>query len=67
MTESWNDSTPEAILDSLRDDRGLSTEDREQRLDRLVQMFPAERLVSAVRTRLTDLSGPDAETVFPAD
>jgi len=64
VTALWNDETPEAILDSLRDDRSLSADDREQGLNRMVRKFPAERLASAAKTRLADLSGNDAEAVF---
>ncbi|WP_435016873.1 hypothetical protein TA3x_004454 [Tundrisphaera sp. TA3] len=56
--------TPEAILDELRDARDLSDEEREARLARLVEQFPADRLRVAARSRLADLGGGDAEAVL---
>ncbi len=58
-----SDESPDAVLDRLRDD-DLTDEDKESLLGRLVERFPAERLVAAVRSRLDDLGGGDAEAVL---
>ena len=64
MTDTNADDTPESILNNLRDDPGLSPADRDERLGRMIERFPADRLVDAARVRLGDLSGGDAEAVL---
>lgn len=58
------DESPTMTLDRLRDDRSLTPDDRDRLLAGLVERFPADRLVAAVRERLGQLSGDDAETIF---
>ncbi len=58
------DEGPESILDRLRDDRALTVDDREALLNRLVERFPADRLIAAIRGRLVDLRGGDAEVIL---
>lgn len=55
---------PEAILDRLRDERGLSDVEREALLGHLVERFPATRLIAAIRGRFDDLGGEEAEVVL---
>lgn len=64
MIEPSDGETPESMLDRLRDDRGLSDDEREALIGRLVERFPAHRLVGAARSRFGDLSGEDAEAVL---
>lgn len=52
------------MLDRLRDDDALDDSAREAILTAVVERFPRERLVDAVRPRLSDLSGDDAEAVL---
>lgn len=64
MTDIANEETPGSILDRLRDDRGLSTGERESCLNRLIERFPAADLVATLPSRLRDLSGGDAEAIL---
>ena len=56
--------TPEALLDRLRAHPEWPEHERDALLDRLIAKFPAERLRAALRPRLGDLRGADAETVL---
>ncbi|HEY2156415.1 MAG TPA: hypothetical protein VGH33_12345, partial [Isosphaeraceae bacterium] len=58
-----DDESPDAVLDRLRDD-DLTDDGRDALLGRLIERFPAETLVAAVRPRLGDLGGEDAEAVL---
>lgn len=57
-------STPEAIFDDLRAHPERSERERDARLDELIRRFPADRLLAAVRPRLTDLSGADDDAIL---
>jgi len=56
--------TPDALFNELRAHPDWSDRQRDDALDRLVERFPADTLVRAVRGRLHDLSGADAETLL---
>jgi hypothetical protein len=56
--------SPDALLDALRAHPEWDERRRDDALDELVARFPAERLVAAVRPRLRDLGGPDAESLL---
>ncbi len=57
-------ATPEALLDALRAHPEWSERQRDSVLDQLIARFPAEPLRTALRPRLRDLSGADAEPVL---
>ncbi|HMB06503.1 MAG TPA: hypothetical protein VKP69_22555 [Isosphaeraceae bacterium] len=56
--------TPEVLLDALRDHPEWSESERDAQLDRLIARFPADRVRAAVRPRLDDLDGSDAEVIL---
>jgi hypothetical protein len=56
--------TPEALLDALRDHPEWSESERDAQLDRLIARFPADHVRAAVRRRLDDLNGSDAEAIL---
>jgi hypothetical protein len=58
------DDSPEAYLDRLRDEVSLSESERELLLNRIVEKYPAKRLVEAARSRLGRLDGGDAEAIL---
>ncbi len=58
-----DEDSPDAVLGRLRDE-ALTDDERDALLGRLVERFFPERLVSAVRARLNDLGGKDAEAVL---
>src|SRR3954470_10002568 len=57
-------ATPEAHFDALRDHPEWSDRRRAQELDLLIRRFPPDRCLSAVRGRLGDLHGGDAEPML---
>jgi hypothetical protein len=56
--------SPEAMLDAFRAHPGWTERERDEFLGRLVERFPAGRVVDAVRGRLGDLAGAEAEPVL---
>ena len=56
--------SPAAMLDMLRAHPEWSDRERDDLLGRLVERFPSGRVVEAVRARLHDLRGGDAEAMF---
>jgi hypothetical protein len=64
VTDTMHDETPGTILDRLRDDRGLSADEREGWLNRLIERFSSSELLDALASRLGDLSGGDAEAIL---
>ncbi|MBV8228790.1 MAG: hypothetical protein JO329_02285 [Planctomycetaceae bacterium] len=58
------DQTPEILLDSFRAHPEWTDRQRDEQLDRLIARFPKERLLAAVRPRLRDLQGGDAEALL---
>ena len=56
--------TPEAHLDALRDHPEWTDRRRAEELDLLVRRFPRDRCMTAVRGRLGDLHGGDAEPML---
>jgi hypothetical protein len=57
-------STPEEMLDALRKCPKLDSEEEEAFLDHLIEKFPMEAIVDAVRPRLSRLSGRDFEVLL---
>src|SRR5262245_35259887 len=57
-------ATPGALLDALRAHPEWTERERDDVVDRLVSGFPAEAVAEAVRGRLDDLGGPDAEVLL---
>lgn len=57
-------TTPDALFDELRAHPDWPERRRDAVLDRLVERFPAADLIRAVRGRLHDLGGADAETLL---
>ena len=57
-------ATPEAHFDALRDHPEWTDRRRAEELDLLVRRFPPDRCMSAVRGRLGDLHGGDAEPML---
>jgi hypothetical protein len=56
--------SPEAMLDALRDQPRIGESAGDAQLARIVERFPAERLVEAVRGRLRRLGGEDGEAIL---
>ena len=56
--------TPDTILDALRDHPDWEEAHRSEVLDQLIAQFPTGVLLAAVRPRLGDLRGGDAEAVL---
>ncbi len=56
--------SPERMLDALRDHPPSGDPGRDAQLARIVERFPAERLVEAVRGRLRNLGGADGEAIL---
>ncbi len=59
-----NPESPSALFDELRAHPEWNERQRDSLLDRLVERFDAETLISAVLKRLDDLSGGDAEVLL---
>jgi hypothetical protein len=57
-------SSPGAMLDHLRAHPEWRDRERDAFLGRLVEQFPAERIVDELRRRFDDLGGTEAEAVF---
>src|SRR5690242_19061455 len=57
-------TTPEAHLDAFRDHPEWDDRRRDEELDRMVRRFSPERWMTAVRGRLGDLRGGDAEPLL---
>ncbi|MGE3818496.1 MAG: hypothetical protein AB7I30_03610 [Isosphaeraceae bacterium] len=56
--------SPDVLLDRLRDHPEWDDRQREDFLGRLVERFPPDRVITAVRSRLGDLRGCDAESLL---
>ena len=59
-----SDDSPEGMLDALRDGNSIPEAVRDAQLARIVERFPADRLVEAVRGRLRMLGGEDGEAIL---
>jgi hypothetical protein len=56
--------SPEAMLDAIRDQPRIGDAARDSQLARIVERFPADRLIEAVRGRLRMLGGEDGEAIL---
>ncbi len=59
-----NASSAGAALDQLRHQTEWSDRERDAAFDRMIERFPMEEVIEAVRDRLRDLSGPDGEILL---
>jgi hypothetical protein len=62
IAEHFN--SPASVLDLLRAHPEWSERERDELLGRLVERFPSETLIEAIRDRLQDLRGADAEAML---
>jgi hypothetical protein len=59
-----DDDSPGAMLSTLAQHPEWTEDEQKSIFDRLIERFPIERIVDAVRPRLDDLSGADAEVLL---
>src|SRR4051812_23231091 len=56
--------TPESLLDTFREHPEWTDRERDEQFELLIALFPRERLLSAVRSRLPDLQAGDGEALL---